>query len=209
MHRRRFRITAIVLAFLAAAASLPRTRSAVVGSWGGSLWLTFLLPLTAVAVCVLFQHLARRDPLRGNYQRFRDTYELVLNAGVAFVVGLHLILLVTLLGGPSWIGRAPSLLVGTLLVLVGNVLPRVRPNLMVGVRTPWTLGDEQAWARTHRWAGYALVAFGLVVLALGALAPQRAGRVVSLGTLSLAVALIAASYWIRRRSTTAAREPRE
>ncbi len=216
MHRRHFRIAAIVFAYLASAVSFPSLQSALAGSpdaWGGPLVLAFLLPTAATATCLLLRQLAARDPLRRNYERFRDTYELVLDAAVAFVVGLHSILLATLLGGLPWIARAPSLLVGVLLILVGNVLPRVRPNLLVGIRTPWTLDHERAWARTHRVSGYALVAFGAIVLAFAAFAPQRLGRVVSLGAFGLALALVAASFWIRRTlrprgpSTDASPEP--
>ncbi len=147
MHGSHFGIGAIVFAFLVSAVSLPRLRWALAeggGSWGASLAFAFFLPTTAVAIGVLLGRVASQDPLRGNYARFRDTYELVLNGAVAFVVGMHLIVLAMLLGGAAWIGRAPSLLVGVLLVVAGNVLPRIRPNLLMGARTPWTLGDERA-----------------------------------------------------------------
>ena len=41
---------------------------------------------------------------------------------------------------------------GALFVMLGLVMPRVRRNPWVGVRTPWTLASDENWARTHRFA---------------------------------------------------------
>jgi uncharacterized membrane protein len=202
MHSSSFRLVVIAAAYLVSAIVMPRLPSAPPGSpmlaRGGPLVLAFLLPTTAIAVCLLFSGLASKDPFRGNYRRFQQTYELTLNAAVAFIIVLHAILLLTLLGGVSWMGRAPALLVGTLLVLVGNVVPRLRPNLVLGIRTTRILQDERAWARTHRLSGYALVALGVIVLAATVFARQWLGWVVGAGIPILAAALTGASYLIRR-----------
>ncbi len=69
---------------------------------------------------------------------------------------------------------------------LGLVMPRVRRNPFIGVRTPWTLTSDENWAQTHRFAGFTFVGSALlglalevlfgtapavVVLVLGALAP--------------------------------------
>jgi uncharacterized membrane protein len=53
---------------------------------------------------------------------------------------------------------------GAFWAMMGLVLPRVRRNPWVGVRTPWTLASDEIWAKTHRFAGYAF--FGTGVLAV-------------------------------------------
>lgn len=62
---------------------------------------------------------------------------------------------------------------GGLLVLVGNVMGKLRPSYTVGIRTPWTLADDRVWDKTHRVGGRVFVAGGLVLLlaALGGLSP--------------------------------------
>ncbi len=47
-----------------------------------------------------------------------------------------------------------TLLVGTLLVVVGSYLPKSRQNYTVGIKLPWTLDSEENWNKTHRLAGY-------------------------------------------------------
>jgi uncharacterized membrane protein len=170
----------------------------VVG-WAGRLVLPFFLPTVAVGMCVLFRQLATSEPLRLGFVRFRETYELILNAAVIFIVGLHLTLLGSLLKGPShWVRRGLFLLIGSVLVLVGSALPRVRPNPAVGIVAPWTPRSRKLWAGTHRVGGYVLAGFGTVILACTAFAPEWLGYLVVFGAAAGALALAAVSYWSGR-----------
>lgn len=47
-------------------------------------------------------------------------------------------------------------------VVIGNVMGKVKRNFYMGVRTPWTLADEEVWRLTHRSAGRAWVGGGLL-----------------------------------------------
>lgn len=64
---------------------------------------------------------------------------------------------------------------GLLMVALGNVLPKLPRNGLVGIRTPWTMADPGVWERTHRLGGYLLTAAGLVSLA-SLFAGKRAAR---------------------------------
>jgi uncharacterized membrane protein len=48
--------------------------------------------------------------------------------------------------------------------LLGYFLPSVKSNYFVGIRTPWTLNDEQNWAQTHRLGGWVFMIGGAVML---------------------------------------------
>ncbi len=50
------------------------------------------------------------------------------------------------------------------LVLIGNLLGKVRRNFYIGVRTPWTIANERVWNSTHRFAAKTLVAAGALGL---------------------------------------------
>ena len=49
-------------------------------------------------------------------------------------------------------------------MIFGNVLGKVTRNFFVGIRTPWTLANEEVWYRTHRLAGKLFVVAGLLVV---------------------------------------------
>jgi uncharacterized membrane protein len=92
--------------------------------------------------------------------------------------------------------------VGVLLIVVGNALPRVRPNWWFGIRTPWTLSNDRVWERTHRVSGYVFVALG--VLALGALVLPIGITASAMGVIGLAAAVwsIGYSYYVYRQETS-------
>ena len=58
-------------------------------------------------------------------------------------------------------------LVGLMMVIVGNWLPKCKQTYTMGIKLPWTLADEDNWNRTHRFAGPIWVACGLVIIASG------------------------------------------
>jgi uncharacterized membrane protein len=136
---------------------------------------SFTIPLAALAIVLIFRSLSRRDPLRANYARFRRTYEVSLDLAVGLAIGIHILLLslIMILKVPfpadhpagHWISLVPTCLVGIVLFVAGNIMPRLRPNNAMGIRTRWTLGDETVWMKTHRAGGYFLVVFGLTLIA--------------------------------------------
>ena len=132
---------------------------------------SFTLPTAALAIVLIFKSLAKRDPLRSNYARFRRTYDLFLDLAVLLAILTHLLIISKLMilqgfGWPGpWIAYVPTTLIGLILVVFGNVMPRLRPNSAVGIRTRWTLRDEIVWTKTHRASGYLLVLFGLILIA--------------------------------------------
>jgi immunity protein, SdpI family len=70
--------------------------------------------------------------------------------------------------------RTVFLAVGVLLIVVGNFLGKIRQNSLFGVRTPWTLGDERVWDKTHRFAGRVMVLAGVVLAVIDFAAPTGA-----------------------------------
>ncbi len=60
--------------------------------------------------------------------------------------------------------RAVLIALGLFLMLFGLLAPRLPQNPFVGIRTPWTLGSPEIWARTHRLGGATLALGGSVAL---------------------------------------------
>lgn len=60
-----------------------------------------------------------------------------------------------------------NLLIGIILVIIGNYLPKCRQNYTIGIKLPWTLEDEATWDYTHRMAGKWWMIGGIIVILLG------------------------------------------
>ncbi|MBQ8869139.1 MAG: SdpI family protein [Oscillospiraceae bacterium] len=62
------------------------------------------------------------------------------------------------------VGFVCLLLIGALLVVMGNLLPKAKQNYTFGIKVPWALDDEDNWNKTHRLAGFCMVIAGLITL---------------------------------------------
>jgi len=96
----------------------------------------------------------------------------------ALMVTLQGIVLYAALHPAASMGRALSGALGVYWIVLALVLPRVRRNPFVGVRTAWTLSSDENWARTHRFASFAFSLGGLVAV-LAALAGSPAFAIVA------------------------------
>ena len=67
------------------------------------------------------------------------------------------ILYVYNLGYKLNIGFVCGLFVGILYLILGNFIPKVKPNYSIGFRIPWALNDSDNWYHTHRFGGKCMV----------------------------------------------------
>jgi uncharacterized membrane protein len=54
---------------------------------------------------------------------------------------------------------------GILFYIAGVMMSRAKRNYFIGIRTPWTLNNEEVWNKTHRLGG---LLFKILVLLFGA-----------------------------------------
>lgn len=155
-------------------------------------WAAFFLPAFAFVLWGALR-LAPRVLPPSERRRLGDrTMPTVVAIKAVFLSVLHLaVLAFALVPGfsittTSWLG------VGGVYAALGLVLPRVRRNGLVGIRTPWTLASDENWARTHRVAGYAMIAAGLLAAIMGTLGGAT-GAVLAIVSL-LAGAIVPSIY---------------
>jgi len=160
------------------------------------LLIAFALPATAAVIYVTFRPLWRNAT---GPSEIGGTYRAMTLHAVACVLVLQALALATLADVPGLrpiAPRAAAVLVGLFFIGVGNLLPRTRPNLLIGIRTGRTLEDRELWTRVHRTCGYLAVAFGSVVAFASALL-SRDGIQAAVSAAALACAIAApVSYWI-------------
>lgn len=148
-----------------------------VDAWGSPLFAIFFFPLMTAGVYLLLVYLPAVDPRRASYDRFAPALRLFRWALVAFMVAMQWLMLAPALGLAADQDRAVRVLIGALILVLGNSFGQLRSTFFVGIRTPWTLADDRVWQRTHRIAGRTWVAAGLVGMASGFLGDAAGGIV--------------------------------
>lgn len=194
---------------LAAYPRLPGTipihwnASGEVDGWAARWPAAFLSPATATGIWLLMLFLPRIDPKRASYAKFRETYWLIVNLVVLFLAATEVATLGAALGWEIDMPAVTMASVGVLFLVLGNYLPRVRPNWWMGVRTPWTLSSDRVWRETHRVAGWTFAIAGIALL-LAALLPSGVHLWVIGGVVLLTVAVpVIHSYRLWRRESAA------
>jgi uncharacterized membrane protein len=143
-----------------------------VNGWGAKWTLLVIDPGVMLALLLLFSALPWLSPKHFEVDSFRSTYLYIMVVTLAMLVYIHALILAASLGWLVDVSRAVEGGVCLLLALMGNVLGKVRRNFFVGVRTPWTIANEQVWNATHRFAAKTFFAGGLLgLLAVIANAP--------------------------------------
>ncbi|WP_194285348.1 SdpI family protein [Gluconobacter aidae] len=71
------------------------------------------------------------------------------------------------LGNRIVMGSVSDVLLGAFFVLAGNGLGKLRPNDIIGIRTPWTKNSTWVWNRTHRTCGPVFILLGMCLIAAG------------------------------------------
>jgi uncharacterized membrane protein len=161
-----------------------------------------LLPAVTLGLWLLLALLPRIDPRKENYASFGGTYRLFINTIVAFMAAVHLAVIANGLDWGVPVVRVILVAAGLEFAVIGNELGRLRPNWFAGIRTPWTLADDEVWRRTHRAGGRLFFATGIIFALLGLFAPPMAVLIALLAGLGgAAIGLTAYSYllWHRRQ----------
>lgn len=124
----------------------------------------FLTPALSLVIWAILRFAMLAAPAEWRARAVNAPMAAMAAISVAFLSGLHLVILNAALNGGGGVGRELAFLLGAMWIALGILLPRMRRNPLIGVRTAWTLSSDENWARTHRVASYTFLGGGLLCL---------------------------------------------
>lgn len=124
----------------------------------------FLISGINVVLYFVFLIIPKIDPSRANYALFLDKYRIIRLILHLFFTFVFFSIAVYSLGVKF--NTSLFVMYGVLLLflLLGNYMGNVRHNYFIGVRTPWTLANEEVWTKTHRLTARIWVYSSLVMM---------------------------------------------
>lgn len=144
---------------------------------------------------------AKIDPKRKNYQRFSGTHEtMILLVEVFVVVMMGLTLVESLHPNTFSIPKAVTVLVGFLFLFLGNMMPKVKQNFFMGMKTPWALSSETVWNKTQRLGGK-MFFFGGILMVVGSFLVREKvlmGLLIGIAILICVVPTVMSYLWYQR-----------
>lgn len=160
------------------------------------LWGAWMLPVIMAAVWLIMRAIPHIDPRKANYEKFSGMYDALVILILAFMLAMHIVLLMAATGAPIRMDRVVMPSVGVFIAIMGILIPRAHPNWFVGIRTPWTLTSDLSWERTHKIGGTLFVILGVLMVASSFVAPETAIWILVAAALGIVVFLFAYSYQV-------------
>ena len=108
--------------------------------------------------------LPKIDPRKEKYKNFTKAYNMIIFTILLIFYFINIATVLSCLGYNIPIGKMGTIVVGILFIVIGNYLPQVKSNYFMGIRTPWTLSNEDNWIKTHRLSGKISFIAGIVIL---------------------------------------------
>ena len=156
-------------------------------------WGLVIVPTLMIGFTALLAVLPRIDPLRKNYEKFRNYYEGFILVFAAFLSFIQLQIILWGMGTQVSPNLTMPVMIGILFICIGFLTEHTEPNWFVGIRTPWTLSSETVWKKTHDRGGTLFKLAGMVSM-IGAIAGVDAWLFIIVPALAVAAYTVVYSY---------------
>lgn len=145
----------------------------------GSKYENLLWPGFAIGLGIFFLLMARVPRKRGE----KTNEKVLVIAGVCTLIFFTLLGFYFMLKALKYdpndttqisfddINKFVSIGVGVLLVVLGNIMPKMRRNALFGLRTKWSMANDTVWQKSQRFGGITSVVAGFILIIMALFIP--------------------------------------
>lgn len=163
-----------------------------IDNWGSKLTLFGMLFMLPVLTYILMLVIPKTDPKKKIFLMGGKFYQLKFFL-VLFMSLLALVILYITKNQSFSDSNLHYFLVGILFMILGNYFKVIQPNYFMGIRTPWTLENQEVWKATHKFAGKLWFIGGLLMIIGGLVFQDFSFRIVFIA-LILVLVLVPSAY---------------
>lgn len=167
--------------------------------YSSKFWGTFLFPVIMAVCYLLFLAIPKIDPKAKNIEMFRVYFDGFILVFMTFMFLLYGLTLGWNLGYQVPFNVIMPVLMGGLFFYIGVMVGHAEPNWTIGIRTPWTLSNDEVWRKTHRLGGKLFKAGGILAI-ISALVPQLSFFFVLGGAVGVSLFLFGYSFYLYKTS---------
>ena len=167
-----------------------------VDGWSSRGFGAFFLPILLIGMYILFLILPKIDPKKERYAEFGNIYHLFRVILIVFLAFVYFATSFVSLGYNIPIGTIIPAGVGLLFMFIGIIMPKLKSNWFVGIRTPWTLSSEDVWEKTHKFGGKVFIFSGILLILSGFVPPKFVSSLFIFAILFILIGTIGYSYFI-------------
>lgn len=210
-------VTAVALKFMPDTVPLHYNFAGEIDRWG-SKYEHFLMPALLIVFVVLMQVITyfqekkiEDEPTPREQASRRNNIKAVRIVTIVFEI-FWLILICWMLWTSTEnanlgteqtatnIGQFIWIALGILLVVIGNILPKSRMNSVIGVRTTWSMYNEETWSKSNRFGGIVLMVTGIAMVIASLILKESALIIVNIGlTVLSSIVILVYTYKVFTR----------
>ncbi len=141
-----------------------------VDRYGSKLEAVLFSPIMMIVLLAVFVAIPKMLPEGKKIDPFQKAWDTVVIAVMGFMACVQFMILNPGMLGTG-MGQVKFLMaaMSVLFIILGNLMGKTERNYVMGIRTPWTLEDDEVWHRTHHLGGRLMVGAGLLCLPLALL----------------------------------------
>jgi len=133
----------------------------------------FLMPVISLVLLLLFIIIPKIDPLKHNIEKFRKYFDGFIVLMMLFLFYLYILTILWNIGVRFNFVHLLVPIFSIFFYYCGILIQKAQRNWFIGIRTPWTLSNEQVWNKTHKIGGILFKIAGIISL-IGILLPEYA-----------------------------------
>lgn len=156
------------------------------------IWVIVLLSAVSIGVYFLIKFLPKIDPKKtAGYSA--EAFKKISFAMLVFLSGIQFFVINSSVTGSFALDKMFLPFMGLFFAYLGNIMHSIKPNYFVGIRTPWTLEDEDTWRATHQLGGKIWFVGGIIITIATLFLPAKPGFIIFI-TGILIMALVPVIY---------------
>lgn len=127
-------------------------------------WGIWLMPLMTLGITLLLTLVPSIDPLKANIEKFRGFYNFFIIGFVIYMIYIYALTLAAALGIKFNMSYMMLPAMGLLFVALSFLIKNAKRNFFIGIRTPWTLSNDDVWDKTHALGAQSFRIGGLIAM---------------------------------------------
>ena len=174
-------MTAIAVQFMPDSVPMHYNMAGEIDRWG-SKYENFIFPAIIIVFSLVWSLLiAYYEKKASKASEEKVCVEALSNAKVIKVTGVSMAVMFTVLHGYCLykdckianadvtqaqmnISKLTCILIGLLFIVLGNFIPKVKNNMVIGIRTKWSMYNDVTWMKSNRFGGVTLMITGVLVI---------------------------------------------
>ncbi len=98
------------------------------------------------------------------------------------------------------ISKFTSIIIGVLLIVIGLLMPKMKRNSSIGIRTKWSMANDEVWTKSQLFGGIIAIACGIIMIIASIFVPGMWNiLLIVVVTTVLVISSIGASFYYYKK----------